>query len=274
MAASPAAHRLALSGPEWVRLCRAAGMTPPPGFGPDAEVAQPQLDVATGSLVDRGVLTAGGDLHPSVAVNLAIWASPVALVRAELAVGERGLRAVYVLRGPFGGSLFTLDGGGVELSLFAAAALGRELGRCVPDPADVADAAAGTTVHAALGQGRLPGGRLPLLALAGDGFPPDTASGASAPAGADAALAAQLAGQAHGVLQMLAVSGTAGAHGDGGAVLVGEVVWLLTAEGWVGLRPQPDGTGRQLVDIVPVDRAEIGSWLAPYLARILEGAGG
>ena len=48
------------------------------------------------------------------------------------------------------------------------------------------------------------------------------------------------------------------------------MVWFATDAGWVGVSPHPDGSGRQLVDLVPVDREAIGGWLAPYLARILD----
>jgi hypothetical protein len=63
-----------------------------------------------------------------------------------------------------------------------------------------------------------------------------------------------------------------GRSGDGG-VLAGQVVWLCTEDGWVGLRPEPDGTDRQMVALLPVAGDELGVWLAPYLAEIVEAAG-
>ncbi|MEE6258080.1 hypothetical protein [Plantactinospora sonchi] len=65
-------------------------------------------------------------------------------------------------------------------------------------------------------------------------------------------------------------NGPAGAGGLG----VGQVVWLATDDGWLGIRPAPDGSGRRLVELGPVHRAEIGAWLAPYLAAILESGDG
>lgn len=122
-----------------------------------------------------------------------------------------------------------------------------------------------------------PRGRLPLLALA-DYEPTRGLSRATAAAvrlaltDTQAALAGRLTTQTLGVLHCLVVSGKGSTAGHGGIVLTVGVVWLLTTTGWVGLRPEPDGSGRQLVDVVPVKREHIGGWLAPYLARTLEGA--
>jgi hypothetical protein len=268
------AHRLTLSAAEWALLCQVADMASPKGFGPEEDVPEQELMAAGDGLIGRGVLSDGEHLHPSVAANLAIWAAPAALVLAEAAFGDRGLRAVYVIRGPLGGSLFALTGGGVELSMFPAVAIGGELIRCVPErqPSDLANA--GATVLAAFGLGSAPpNGELPLLALADAPLVPAVAADHLALTDAQAALAGQLTAQTSGVLHCLAVSGQGAAADRADSVLVGDVLWLLTGDGWVGVRPKPDGSGRQLVDIVPVRREEIGSWLAPYLARILEGVG-
>jgi hypothetical protein len=74
-----------------------------------------------------------------------------------------------------------------------------------------------------------------------------------------------------GVLSCLVVGARTG---EGEAALAGDVVWFATDAGWIGVRPSPDGSGRQLVDLVPVGPEALGSWLAPYLARILEVADG
>lgn len=278
-AAAGAARRLTLTAAEWRLLCRRAGIRPPAGFGA-ADPPEPEIGAAARTLSARGVLTADGAVTRPVAVNLAVWAAPRALVRAELSVRGRGLRAAYAVAGRLGASLFTLAGDAVELSLFPATALGPELVRCVPSPPEQLAAPGG--IGAALSGSAAPAapvsGRLPLAALAE--YPPASEfarPGAVASAlgltSAQAGLAREVTGRTVGVLRCLAIgSGSDGGSdgGSGGGTLAAEVVWLLTDAGWVGLRPTPDGSGRRLVDLVPVDRTAIGGWLAPYLARILE----
>lgn len=274
-ATTGAARRLTLTAPEWTLLCRRAGIRPPDGFGA-GEATGSALAAAAATLTTRGILATGGAPTRPVSANLAVWAAPRALVRAELSVRGRGLRAAYAVAAQLGASLFTLANGGVELSLFPATALGRELVRCVSQPPEQL-AAQGGIGEALAGSGTAPApvrGRLPLSALAE--YAPTSAftePGAVAPAlgltAAEAALAGEIAARTVGVLRCL-VSGVARGTGASGTVLAAEVVWLLTDAGWVGLRPHPDGSGRRPVDLVPADRTEIGSWLAPYLARILE----
>jgi hypothetical protein len=48
------------------------------------------------------------------------------------------------------------------------------------------------------------------------------------------------------------------------------VSWLATDGGWVGLRPLPDGSPRRLVDVVPVQPTDLGTWVAPAVAALLE----
>ena len=40
----------------------------------------------------------------------------------------------------------------------------------------------------------------------------------------------------------------------------------------MGLRPRLDGSPRQMVDLVPVQPADLGTWLAPTVAALLEGS--
>jgi hypothetical protein len=269
-----AARRLTLTGPQWTMLCRVAGVTAPLGFGPLADRTDdaafgphaPLDDVAVvRELIDLGALASVDRVHPSVAANLAVLARPAAAVRAEVSVGTAGQRAVFAVRGSLGASLFALEGEGVELSMFASTRLGYELIRCVPDEAETPQSA----IVDALWAGAAPvPGRVPLLALGGrtpdDGQP-------LALADAEAALARYLSAQTIGVLHCVAMGPAVPAPGGGGsAAPAGAVVWWLTNSGWVGLRPAPDGSGRRMVEVVPVQRQELGSWLAPYLARILE----
>lgn len=62
-----------------------------------------------------------------------MWTASAALIHIELSVGRRGLRAAYAVRALLGGSLFTLADYAVELSMFPAASLGRELVRAAPE---------------------------------------------------------------------------------------------------------------------------------------------
>jgi hypothetical protein len=148
------AHRLVLTSAEWALLVRVSAIIAPPGFEP-ADVGESALRAAARSLSVRWVVTGSLDdllgcvPVESIAVNLATVAAPVASVRVEVAVHERGVRAYFMISGAFGAGLVALAGGGVELSMFAAEALGRELVRVVPEPADLAPVEA--LVGAALG---------------------------------------------------------------------------------------------------------------------------
>jgi hypothetical protein len=84
-------------------------------------------------------------------------------------------------------------------------------------------------------------------------------------------LAADVTARTIGLLRCLVVGpDNHAADHDTESLLIGQVVWLATDSGWVGLRPIPDGSGQQLVELVPVANDEIGRWLAPYVAQILE----
>ncbi|MDG4787123.1 hypothetical protein O7626_14490 [Micromonospora sp. WMMD1102] len=85
---------------------------------------------------------------------------------------------------------------------------------------------------------------------------------------AQARLAEQVTSRATGVLRVV-VSGRVG-NGAG----LAQVVWLATDQGWLGLRPDPDGSGRRMVTVLPVAREEFGMWLAPHLGQLLEGGDG
>jgi hypothetical protein len=280
--AAPPARRLVLSAAELALLVARTGVTLPAGFT-GAPVDDSALREAATALAERGVVEHGCDdpldCQPVAAItaNLAVLAAPVVSVQVEVSVQGRGLRAVYAVAGPLGASLFALADGAIELSLFDARTLGRELIRAVPEPGDlvtpqamVGRALGGTAVQ----QDRL-AGRLPLAALTEYGpvrIVAGTHEADSVVAGLgldaeQARLAGQVAARTSGVLRCLVVGAA------GGGVAVGQVVWLATDDGWVGLHPEPDGEGRRMVELRPVAREEIGTWLAPYVAEILEASG-
>jgi hypothetical protein len=271
------ANRLELTGPEWVVLCRVAGITAPDGFSPVDEVSDEDLATAEAALAERGLL--GGDdkadLHPWLGIALTIWVAPDVVVQVEAAIRELGARAVYVLQGPLAGSLASRPDGGVRLATFPAVELGAELRHAVPEiPTDTVGRSTMNRLVPGAGPARLQG-RLPLVALT-DGTSPGYLAGAAGAGGptvsqADALLAAELQARTIGVLSCL-VTGSIDPQTRVG--LVGNLVWYATDAGWIGMRPHPDGSGRQLVDLVPVDRTELAAWLAPYLTRVLEAVNG
>jgi hypothetical protein len=281
-----AAHPLVLASAEWALLCQRAGITPPPGFEAGDEVSDQALVAAAHSLASRGVLVrvTGHDeaearrrVNPSVAANLAVLVAPQVLVHIEVALGGRGLRAIYALRRPLGTSLMTLPQQTVELSMFPAVHTGQELARAVPPaPHETAIKAKVEKAFAGSAHGPPLRGRVPLVLLAEYGSTSGTVNpGAVATQFAttrrEAELAAEATHRTIGVLRCV-VTGPDDdmTPDDGTTVLVGQMVWLATDAGWVGLREAPDGTDRQMLELVPVAHDEIGSWLAPYVGQILE----
>jgi hypothetical protein len=168
--------------------------------------------------------------------------------------------------------------------MFPATALGAELIRAVPAPDDVGPVRA--RLRHALGDGGADrevalAGRLPLAALAdygpasrfGDGRETAARAGLT---GAQAVLAEHVERRTAGMLWCLVsgpIRGAAGADEPAaGQVAAGQVVWLATDQGWVGLRPDPDPDGSRMVALEPADRTDLGAWIAPYVAQILEAA--
>jgi len=274
---------LVLSAAELEFLARRTGLRQPPPFdGSAGPVGRSTVDQSLAaldpSLVDesrtdvaadlfaRRVLVGAGRVHPSVLANLAVLAAPRLLVRAEATLPAGRSRAVFAVAGELGASLFARAGGAVELSLFPAVALGRELIRAVPE--SNMDVPAGR-IRSSLGDPAAPAiGRVPVALLAEYEavrglFGADGWGDGSGGTGAELALAADLVAGTRGAL-LCTVLGR-----DRAGVGTGQVVWLGTDAGWVGLAPCSTSDGRAAVELRPVERADIGTWLAPFIAGIL-----
>jgi hypothetical protein len=199
-----------------------------------------------------------------------ILALPVVMLDTVAAIGDKGLHSMHAISGPLGASLFELGHGAVEMSMFAAADLGKELIRAVPPEDEDAD----TTIESRLGGGgpeQTPlRGRLPLAALQEMGaarlFRDADPDGPAAVVGgldlsdAEAALAQQVATETDGALRCLVV----GRNG-----MTSQVSWVHTDGGWSGLDPEPDGSGRRMVRLEPAAREDLGTWIAPAVAGAL-----
>lgn len=251
-------RRLTLTSAEWSVIAADRLTDSPPAFAPACSGPVDRAG-ATASLVAAGVMVADDGTAavpvPSVAADLATLARPLLTIRLEVA-GRAGDRQGWFALGA--GVLVgvqTLADGGVELSLAPAARLGTELMRAVP-------AAATVTGHWPAGEepgeGVSIAGRLPLALLEETPFP-----GAAAE---ERALAQELERRTTGSLSCL-VTGRAGS-----AVGVGQVSWLATGAGWVGLRPRLDGATRRMVDLVPVEPSDLGTWVAPTVGALLGNA--
>ncbi len=253
------ARRLVLTSGELAGLAAAAGVALPPGFDavPDAS-----------GLAGRGLVV--GDPPqpvPALATTLAVLGRPAVGVRVETSGRNGGLRAAYSVAGPLGASLLTLPGDRVELSVFAAEALGRELIRAVPEPGafDTGPDRVSAALDGAAGERFA--GRVPLAGLEYYGQVSrleGNASEALGLTGAQARLVQRLTEATTATLRAV-VSGYANSE-----AYLGQVVWVATGQGWVGLRPVPDEPGERMVELVPVTRQDIGVWLAPAIAELVE----
>ena len=264
-----APHRLRLSAAEYAYLIERLELSMPPGWEPDPA---DDTGVEPSDLVKRGVLRGDGDLlavHPSVEVNLRILAAPQVILDTTATIGPGGLHSLHAVAGSLGASLFALDEGAVQVSLFAATDLGQELIRAVPSEED-------SEIDSALGDGHradLLSGRIPLAALhelgvaellrgADPDAPTEVLAGLNLPP-AEAELARQVAARTNGALVCVSTART----GDG--VRTGRVVWLHTSAGWSGIRPEPDSSGQRMVLLEPVAREDLGVWVAPYVSAAL-----
>nr|WP_275585397.1 ESX secretion-associated protein EspG [Blastococcus saxobsidens] len=227
--------------------------TAPGAFAPVATTPQ-ERDGAVASLAGRRVVTDGGAPVPAVAAQLEVLRRPLLTLRLEIG-GRAGARQGWFAVGSgMVAGVLTLAGGRVELSLAPEVRLGAELARAVPGAAEVtgpwpADQEPGDGVPLT--------GQLPLALLEDRPAPGSTPE--------ELALAQELERRTAGSLSCL-VLGRAGA-----GLGAGQVSWLATDAGWLGLRPRPDGSARRPVDLVPVEPADLGTWVAPTVAALLEG---
>jgi hypothetical protein len=261
-----APHRLVLTAGEFAYLIERTGVDLPPAWMPSADIGPAEAGLIKKRVVD-GV---GGEVHRSVEKNLEILALPVVMLDTVAAIGDKGLHSMHAISGPLGASLFELGDGAVEMSMFAAADLGKELIRAVPPESEDAD----TSIESRLGGGgpaQAPlRGRLPLAALQEMGAArlfrdadPDGPAAVVATlslSDSEAALAQQVATETDGALRCLVV----GRNG-----MTSQVSWVHTDGGWSGLEPEPDGSGRRMVRLEPADREDLGTWVAPAVAGAL-----
>jgi hypothetical protein len=260
----PAPHRLRLSAPDYAYLVQQLDLSMPPGWEPSpAPGDQPQPE----ELTKRGVLR-DDSVHPSVAMNFGILAGPTVMLDTTATIGAEGSHGLHAVAGTLGASLFALDDGAVEVSMFAATDLGKELIRAVPSEED-------SGIGSALGNGHAepPRGRVPLAALhelgvaellrgADPDAPAEVLAELRLPA-EQAKLAAQVANRANGALICQVTARMAD------EVRTARVTWLHTDAGWSGIRPDP--AGHRMVELEPVGRADLGVWVAPYVAEALNG---
>jgi hypothetical protein len=273
--------RLDLTAAEIAVLAALCSVELPPGFA-TGEIDESARADAASTLVGRSLAVVDADslygCRPvaPIAMNLALLTASLVTVRFEVAVGNRGLRAFYAVAGPLSASLFTRAAGAVELSMFLSEELGRELVRAVPGPDETLTAA--SKVRSALAGAEVETlmGRLPLAALSeypiSEGVvgrsAASRAAGGVGVSAAEVALAQRITALTTGTL-WCQVSGRGG-DPTSPRLSVGHVVWLATAVGWIGLRPDPDDSDRRMVVVQPVEVGDIGGWLAPYIAALLE----
>ncbi|WP_104522994.1 hypothetical protein [Blastococcus atacamensis] len=248
---SAAPRRLTLTASEWAVLVTDRLADPPPAFAP-VPLTATDRDAAVTSLVAARVVVApdGGSAErvPPVAADLAVLSRPLLTVRLDVRgrAGER--QGWFALGSGVVVGVLTLPGGGVELSLAPAVRLGDELARAVPGAVEVAglEPRDGAPIT----------GRVPLALLEDRPSPGSSED--------DVALVGELERRTSGSLSCLVLGQV------GSAVGAGQVSWLATDAGWVGLRPLLDGSPVRRVDLVPVEPADLGTWVAPTVAALLE----
>ncbi|WP_130504162.1 hypothetical protein [Blastococcus saxobsidens] len=251
---SAAPRRLTLTAGEWAVLTDGRVGTAPGAFAPVAMTPEDR-DGALASLARAAVVDAAdGAPVPAVAAQLQLLRRPLLTLRLQIS-GRAGIRqGWFAVRSGVVAGVLTLADGRRELSLAPEVRLGPELARAVPAAGEVTGP---WPAEQEPGDGMPLTGQLPLALLE------DRPSPGSTPE--ELALAQELERRAAGSLSCL-VLGRAG-----GGMAAGQVSWLATDTGWTGLRPRPDGSARRPVDLVPVEPADLGTWVTPTVAALLEG---
>ncbi|UVS82573.1 ESX secretion-associated protein EspG [Actinokineospora sp. UTMC 2448] len=264
MAALTAAHRLVLTAAEYAHLVGELGMSMPPDWAPAPDVttgAEAEALAARDIVVD-------GRVHPSVAANLRVLSGPQIMFDTTATISTRGSRSLHAIAGRLGASLFLLPDAAVELSMFQATDLGRELVRAVPAEERGGIGSALDAEEAEPLRGRVPLralhelGVAELLREADPEAPGHVLSELDLPAD-EARFATAVLRRADGVLHCLVTA----LIGEG--VRTARLTWLHSDTGWVGIRPAPTGADRELVDLEPVAREDFGVWLAPFVSEAL-----
>ncbi|MGH2842374.1 MAG: ESX secretion-associated protein EspG, partial [Solirubrobacteraceae bacterium] len=209
-------------------------------------------------------------VHPSVLLNLRILAGPMVMVDTTASIESLGSRSLHAVAGELGASLIALDGA-LELSMFAATTLGQELIRTVPAERDtgIVELLGGAANPEDASPEESPSGRVPLGALHELGLAELlaradplalTAAMERLELPADQAKLVKSIGRSDGGLQCVVTARI------GEEIASTVVVWLHGESGWVGLSPDPDDSGQQMVRLIPAAREDLGTWVAPLIA--------
>lgn len=249
---SAAPRRLTLAADEWAVLTHGRVGAAPRAFAP-ATITPAERNRALGSLVRGQVVEADGAPVPVVAAQLDVLSRPLFTLLLEISGRAEARQGWFAVGAGMVAGVLLLPGGRTELSLAPEVRLGAELGRAVPGVGDVT----GPWPADPGPRDGLPlSGQLPLALLQ------DRPSPGSTPE--ELAVTRQLERRTAGSLSCL-VLGRAG-----GGPVAGQVSWLATDTGWIGLRPRPGGSARRPVDLVPVQPADLGVWVGPTVAALLE----
>ena len=210
------------------------------------------LEVARTCLTERGIT---GNAYDAVAANLRLFAAAHIVITVDVVVDDESLLGLVCLADHGGATLVHTQGGAVELSLWDIGNLAIELGRVVP-PSTASTRATSRAVdaHALVTALALDTGghhEVAVQALRREGL--------SLLEAADVlAVAATTYGSMHCVV-------TDRDSRRPQEVTVAHVVWILTRDGWLGLRRQARGA----IEMTPVSPADLGTFVAPFLAATI-----
>ena len=249
---SAAPRRLALTAGEWAVLTGSRLETAPGAFAPGT-ITPEERDGAVASLTRVQVVAADGEPVPAVAAQLEVLRRPLLTLRLDVSGRAGDRQGWFAVGSGMVAGVLTLPGSRFELSLAPEVRLGTELARAVPGAAEVTGP---WPAGHERGDGAPLTGQLPLALLE------DAPTSGTSPE--ELALAQELDRRTAGSLSCLVIGRT------GSGLGAGQVSWLATDAGWIGLRPRSDGSARRPVDLVPVEPADLGTWVAPTVAALLE----